>query len=398
MGHHTSEQIERVRAYLRSGELRIGDRLPGERSLASSLGLCRGTLRCVLDAFESEGVLVRRPQSGTYLASVPVASGRGALIALIAPLSAAGASPGASEQYWIHQVVSAFERTASPAGARILLLDQSPRLADPCSVIELVREAAAAGARAVVLLHAAGSRAKLAHAQAVVHDCGMQPVMVSSRSYPGLASQVYFDSGWGAHLATRRLITAGHARIGFCGPSQGHEWVRDRLNGYQGAMEASGLDVSPDWILASSGGEDVEEAFDPSAAVAGWLSQPRRTRPTAFVAANDRAALQFLQTAREAGLACPADFSVVGFDNQPEALVAGLTTVERPVASLGEAVARVTLERLNAEDACDAVTVRLRPVLIDRGSVAAPPADTPDQYDSLPSTNREPRKPKETLP
>jgi LacI family transcriptional regulator len=81
-----------------------------------------------------------------------------------------------------------------------------------------------------------------------------------------------------------------------------------------------------------------------------------------------------LEAARRRGLSAPQDLSVIGFDNDPQALLAGLTTVERPTEALGEAVARVALERLAAGCEAETVTVRLRPVLIERRTVGCPPA------------------------
>lgn len=360
-----------MRAYLRSGELKIGDRLPGERDLAATLGLSRSTLRSVLEIFEEEGALVRRPQSGTFLSAVPMPSGKGALAAIIAPLTGYSDLQRAHEPFWIHRVVSAFERAAAVTGLRVLVMDQFPRRDDPCSVIDLIREAADAGAKAVVLFHALGTRHKLTHALAVAHDLGIHPVMVSSRSFSGLGSEVYFDSSWGAYIATRSLLTRGHTRIGFIGSTLTEEWVRDRMNGYQNALAASDISPLTEWLQVRSEALDVDETADARAAFKNWLALPKLIRPTAIFAASDRLALAYIDAAKEKGLETPRDYSIVGFDNDPRALLAGLTTVERPTDALGEAVAKVTLERLNASpEGGEAVAMRLRPILIERSSIA----------------------------
>jgi hypothetical protein len=64
----------------------------------------------------------------------------------------------------------------------------------------------------------------------------------------------------------------------------------------------------------------------------------------------------------------PDQLSLVGFDNDPESLAAGLTTVERPSAAVGEAAAQVALERIAGQEG-NTVSVHLRPVLIERSSV-----------------------------
>jgi LacI family transcriptional regulator len=313
---------------------------------------------------------MRRPQSGTYLSAIPMPSGRGLSAAIIAPLTGFSNSHYVYEPFWAHRVVSAFERTAAQTGLRVILKDQSPRRTDPCSVIDLIRESADEGAKAVVLFHAMGSRQKMTHALALSHDLGMHPVMVSSSTFSGLGSEVYFDSVWGGYLATRNLLVKGHKRIGFIGLAENWEWVRDRLTGYQNAMAASDISPLPEWVRVlpqDQCGDCFEIALS---AFEFWSNLDEIKRPTAIFAACDKIALAYRDVAAKNGLSCPRDYSMVGFDNEPEALLAGITTVERPTEALGEAVAKVTLERLCASPCCESVAIRLRPVLIERNSVA----------------------------
>ncbi len=375
MGSKSSDAGVRLRTFLREGGLRVGDRLPGERELADRIGLGRTALRPLLEALENEGTLERRPQSGTFLARIPVPGVSCTKIAVIAPFRGTGEPEDAMNAPWLYRVVSAFERTVVPAGARVILLDQSPRIPDLCSIKDLVLEAAAEGVQAVVLLHPFGSRAKIAHAFALLQDRGVQPVIVSSRTYSGLASQVYFDSGWGAYLATRFLIQQGHRRIGFAGASSGHEWVQDRLAGYRSALEAAEIGEGAEWVCLPEEGERLASSSDGVAAWKRWRSLPPHLRPTAVAAANDAVALGVLEAARQDGVSVPAALSVIGFDNDPGALLAGLTTLERPTETLGETVARVTLEQLARGPEAATVSLRLRPVLIERRSVGPPLED-----------------------
>src|SRR5205085_519502 len=105
----------------------------------------------------------------------------------------------------------------------------------------LVHEAVEGGANAAVLLNPAGPHEKIVCALGMLHDRNIQPIVVSSKSFPGLASQVYFDSGWGVYLATRHLLANGHRRIAFAGGPAETEWIAERLTGYRNALEAFDL-------------------------------------------------------------------------------------------------------------------------------------------------------------
>ena len=367
-----SEVEVKLRNHLRASGSHPGDRLAGERELAIALGIGRTGLRRALQALEDEGVLERRPQSGTFLVEIPPPAAQGQSVVLIAPFSETEAADRHHDAEWLYRVASAFERLAISAGLRVITEDQSPRILEACSIKDMALEAADAGVQAVVLLHPAGTRAKIAHALALLHDRGVHPLIVSSRTYPGMASQVYFNSEWGTHLVMQYLLRKAHRRIGFAGAPGGHEWVRDRLNSYRSALEAADIVPRADWVWLQGEGERLASPEDGANAFSAWQKLPETIRPTAIVAANDVVALGVLRAAQEAGVPIPEALSLVGFDNDPEAMLAGLTTVERPTDTLGEAAARVTLERLAAGFEAETVSVRLRPILIERRTVTAP--------------------------
>ena len=56
-----------IRAAVERGRLAPGDRLPGQRALAEQLGIAHMTLRRAVDHLVEEGVLERRPGSGTFV-------------------------------------------------------------------------------------------------------------------------------------------------------------------------------------------------------------------------------------------------------------------------------------------------------------------------------------------
>ncbi len=59
-----------LRERLAPGRARPGDRLPPEKELAATLGVSRGTLRLALERLESNGEIVRRQGSGTFVGRV----------------------------------------------------------------------------------------------------------------------------------------------------------------------------------------------------------------------------------------------------------------------------------------------------------------------------------------
>ncbi len=72
-GLMTERVVNQVRAMIREGRLRPGDRLPSERDLAKRLGISRASLRPGLRTLAAIGVLTSKHGSGTYIASGPPA-------------------------------------------------------------------------------------------------------------------------------------------------------------------------------------------------------------------------------------------------------------------------------------------------------------------------------------
>ncbi len=109
------------------------------------------------------------------------------------------------------------------------------------------------------------------------------------------------------------------------------------------------------------------------AAADGLLARPARRRPTAVFAVTDVLALGVLEAAGAAGLRVPAELSVVGFDDIPEAARADppLTTVSQQLYEQGQTAARLVLQLVNGERAR---APRFTPQLMARDSSGPAPS------------------------
>ena len=90
-GVTTEQVVAQIRGLIERGELRPGDRLPSERTLADRLGISRPSVRTGLRILSAMGVLQSRHGSGTFMSSGPPAESQ--LLSLLAALH--GFSPDA---------------------------------------------------------------------------------------------------------------------------------------------------------------------------------------------------------------------------------------------------------------------------------------------------------------
>ena len=173
----------------------------------------------------------------------------------------------------------------------------------------------------------------------------------------------------GALNATRHLIQMGHTRLAMIVGPLHLTNAKDRLNGFKRAIREAKIHVAVEYIQ--------ETTFDRQGGYSKTLLLLRLIpRPTAIFAGNDMIALGVLRAIREAGLSCPEDISVMGFDDLDlaEATHPPLSSVSQSGYQLGTAAAHILIERLHG-DKSPAKHVVLPTTLSLRGSVAAAPEE-----------------------
>ncbi|WP_447867623.1 LacI family DNA-binding transcriptional regulator [Rahnella bonaserana] len=157
-----------------------------------------------------------------------------------------------------------------------------------------------------------------------------KPVMVVNRKLRKHQSHcIYCDHKGSGLQSTRALIERGHRNIAFITGSMDSPTAIERLSGYKEALSAAGLPVNDALIIPgkwtpASGAAAVE------ALLAGGQTF------SAILASNDDMAIGAMKKLNEAGIAVPADVSVIGFDNIPTApfLIPALSSVKDPVSDM----------------------------------------------------------------
>ena len=91
--------VERVRALVRTGVLKPGDRLPSEPELAVRMGVSRTTLRAAIAELVTESILEKRRGIGTFVTGAPPALNHGLerLFGGTESIARLGMKPGTSD-------------------------------------------------------------------------------------------------------------------------------------------------------------------------------------------------------------------------------------------------------------------------------------------------------------
>ena len=165
-----------------------------------------------------------------------------------------------------------------------------------------------------------------------------KPCVVLNNSFLEPINCISIDN----YKATRNLmdylISLGHRRIAtICGDLT-TEAGKERLKGYNDALNSKGISVENKYIKK---GEFLRTPARRAAERLLGLDQ----RPTAIFAASDVMALEVLDAAKKKGISIPKQLSVIGFDDNPLNSYSeiGLTTVRQPISEM----ARLGLEMLD---------------------------------------------------
>jgi LacI family transcriptional regulator len=194
------------------------------------------------------------------------------------------------------------------------------------------------------------------------------PVVLAVRSIVGSGiPSVTADDVTGGYLAAIHLAEQGHRRIAeLAGPHDVKPFI-DRTTGFaRGTTERDVEVVRP---VAEASGSNPAEGVRLTEIL---LDQPGEA-PTAIFAHNDSMAIGALAVLRARGLECPADISVLGYNDAPlvEHIRPPLSTIRFPGDRIGDTAAEVALSLIEDPERVVGSST-FPPTLVARESTAPP--------------------------
>jgi LacI family transcriptional regulator, galactose operon repressor len=191
------------------------------------------------------------------------------------------------------------------------------------------------------------------------------PVVLVNRMAPDHSlPSVSVDNESGMRMAVAHLIAQGHRQIAHIAGPQEVSTGLYRYRGFVSAMEAHGLVADPSMI-------QIAKAYSIEEGMRCTRLLLDRGGCTAVAAANDMLAVGCFAALEDAGLSCPEDLSVVGFNDMPfiDRLRPPLTTIRFPHYQVGTEAAQLLLE-LISDGSGPVKVLYLAPELVVRGSTA----------------------------
>jgi GntR family transcriptional regulator of arabinose operon len=330
--------LDALRESIISGEYREGARLPSEADLVRRFGVSRMTIVKAFNELQQQGLVVRRPGSGTFVAPNGQES---RLFGLLIP------ELGQTEIFEpICQGMTQYRSEIKVSllwGNSFVKSDQNEIVArELCE--EFIRQKVSGVFFAPLELISAKDEVN----RMVVASLNKAriPIVLLDRcidAYPARAEYdlVGIDNRRAAYGATLHLVGLGAKRIAFLGRRLSASTVDARIAGYREALFASELLRGEDLV---SRGDPLDESL-----VRSILN---KQRPDAFLCANDHTAATLMKTLISLGVSIPKEIRIVGIDDVKYAslLPIPLTTQHQPCQDIGRVAMATMFERLKNAD------------------------------------------------
>jgi LacI family transcriptional regulator len=244
--------------------------------------------------------------------------------------------PNIANPFW-PEVVRGVEDVAHARNYTLLLANSDDDCAKEALYLELFLAKSVDG---ILLTKAAGG---LERRVAERLRSARAPVVQLMRSSTAVAGEkVLVDEEAGSYEAVTHLLRLGYGRIAMINGLWRVSTSRRRLMGYRHALRDWGTPFDPS--LVAQGDFRVESGY-----TAGVDLLKRK--PDAMFIASYLMAVGFMRALRQYQLRCPEDIGIVTCDDYPwlDSFHPRLTTVNLPKYELGQAAARVLLDRLEAK-------------------------------------------------
>lgn len=365
----TSGRLESdLRHAIFSGALEPSTRLMSVRSLAEKYGVTYGKTLRALKRLEKQGLLVSRHGGGTFVTDVlphqagaafPIAPRNAAPVALVV---APRYYWNLGEGVWLTEYIRGFETRLRSSGHTFEILATEEYLQP-------------SGARPTgPHFHVLFGTPELLRQFPSGRDAATFILIGSDPACSSWAFTMDIDGERGIGSATRHLLDMNHRNITMLSwemPDELREarwWNIERERAFKKIISDAGLKPSIIRFPHPVGQPTPAELQEVERLLAAQVFNVS-ARPTAVVCVNDFLAQNVIKAAVTCGVKLPEQLSVIGFDDEPWTVTAGLTTLNRPYREMGTIVAEMALQQQRNSGHRFRGSFMLEPALIQRRSV-----------------------------
>lgn len=327
--------MEDLEEKILNNEYPQGEKLPSENELSSRYGVSRQTVRSALEILESKGYTYAVHGSGTFVAKREREQGHSKDIAVITTYLS---------DYIFPRVIQGVDQILTEEGYSILLKNTKNSRSLEARILEELLEKDIAG----LIIEPSKSQIYCRHMNLYEKlDKKGIPYVFIQGSYQLMKQKphILMDDCKGGYLVTKHLIEIGRKQL--IGIFKADDYQgQQRHKGYVQALHEAGIPYDPDKIVWYY---TEDRKMHPYSKMAQLIEERKGMPFDGVVAYNDQIAIEVIRALEDAGLSCPGDVAVTGYDDSYLATSCkiSLTTIAHPQQELGSMAAELLLRLLN---------------------------------------------------
>ncbi len=260
------------------------------------------------------------------------------------------------------QVINGIESIANDKGYNVIITQSHESFERELSNVQYLASRSIDG----LLISPSSETEDMSHLKHL-HDRGF-PIVFFDRIVDEIDThKVIVDSKKGGYDATNHLIEGGYKQIATLANVEYLSITRDRVSGYQAALEDHKIKFDPSLVkYCLHGGlvyEEVEIALD--------ALFKQKKKPDAIFAAADKLTTNCLRYFKAKKIRVPEDIAIIGFSNidLTELLSPSLSVVRQPAFEMGQVATELLLNLIESKRPVkDFETKMLQPELFIRES------------------------------
>jgi GntR family transcriptional regulator of arabinose operon len=336
---------EHIKAQIKSGRIKAGDKLPSESEMVAAYGLGRLTIRGALARLVNAGYLKKVHGKGTFCIASQAKTDRIDVDVIL----------DMAYTYFIPYYVKSISAVLLAHNCNFIISDSHD---DPDKIAGILEGIVCRGSSGVIVQPSRScvktpDRIKCAFQQ--LRAAGIPYIMIDS-IYEGIeSSYTIMDEYKGGVMAARFLYELGHRRLAVVSMDQYCDSLQ-RRDGFTNTCALLG--IPPPLLISWT--TSLEKTL---------VRKLKSGEITALFCYNDEVAVQCLRILKNGGMVVPDDISVLGFDDTVLAVTVepSLATIAHPKQIIGKLAAQVLLDLMDKKIPWPFVRV-FKPRLIKRAS------------------------------
>jgi DNA-binding LacI/PurR family transcriptional regulator len=328
-----------------SGILKPGDRVLSEKELCNKFSVSRITAKKALEMLNEQGIIVRYPGKGSFVAE----KGRGSVREKLPEVPSIGLIlPDFGDSFGV-RIISAVEESCRESGYNMILKLTRNSVEEENEALRMLSLA-----EGLLILPVYG---ELYNPEILKNILNKKPMVLIDRKMQGLAvPSVSTDNVEAAKRGVEYLLRLGHRHIAFYSGSEEHiSTVQDRRIGFTRALEQYGIPCRDSYIRQNFSriGDYPFYSEERFAADRLIVKEHLKINPkiSAAFTASYSITMHVNSALQEMGLRIPEDFSIMGFD-APDmfSMVPFFTHLRQDEYNIGKKAIEILHEIINGSE------------------------------------------------